>query len=266
MSPNGKDPTVSIITPVRNGEATLNACRASVADQSFSDWEHIFIDDGSSDGTRSLLQRFALEDRRVQLVLHDVPQGAANARNAGIQRAKGRFIAFLDTDDRWMPEKLKTQVTFMLSDELDFSYGAYVVAGRNEGKSKIVRPPSRLTYSDLLRGCPVGCLTVMYDRSRTGIRLFPLVRRGQDWALWLEIARENGRFGCFPGIHAVYYQNRHSLSSNKVAKLRDVWHIYRVLESQSVAQSLRWLWSHAFHVLTKKRSEKTETDLFQKGG
>ena len=254
MPPTDKFPAVSVITPVRNGETTLEACRASVAGQSFSDWEHILIDDGSRDGTRALLERFKVDDGRVRLVLHDASQGAAAARNAGIRQAKGRFIAFLDTDDRWLPDKLAVQTAFMLENEIDLSYGAYIVAGRGggTGNGTVVQPPQLLTYGDLLGGCPIGCLTAMYDRKQVGTRLFPSITRGQDWALWLEIARMKGRIARHPGIHAVYQPAQYSLSSNKVAKLRDVWHIYRVLEAQSRFRSLGWLARHALHVAAKR--------------
>ena len=201
-----------------------------------------------------MLERFAADDRRIRVALLNQSAGAARARNVGISIARGRFITFLDADDVWLPEKLDAQLRFMLANDVAFTYGAYSVPSpADRRKPAVFEPPASLAYRDLLGGCPIGCLTAMYDRNKVGTRLFPLLKRGQDWALWLQLARTGASMRCYPGLHAIYRNSNRSLSSNKLAKLRDVWRIYRFHEAQPLLRSAFWLGKHALHAMNKRR-------------
>ncbi|MFH7321517.1 glycosyltransferase family 2 protein, partial [Desulfurivibrio sp. D14AmB] len=202
-------PLVSVITPAHNAAAAIERCHESVVAQSFTDWEHIIIDDASVDGTAEIVARLAAEGNgQIKTLRLQRNSGAGRARNLGIEAAAGRFVAFLDADDFWLPEKLASQVAFMEQNRIRFSYGAYYIAnGAAAEERKLFQPPDRLSYRQLLEGCPIGCLTAMYDSEALGKRFMPEVRRGQDWGLWLQLARICEEIAAYPGAHAVYSQN-----------------------------------------------------------
>jgi hypothetical protein len=170
---------VSVITAAYNSAGVIERNIRSVAAQSLQPKEHIIIDDGSVDATASIVEALQREFPHLQLI-RQANGGAARARNTGIAAATGRFVAFLDSDDTWTEHKLEVQIGFMVQEGVLFSYGDYLdvdtvtetVLGRHEA-------PEQLTYPDLLRGCPIGCLTVAFDQEALGKRFMPDVRRGQ---------------------------------------------------------------------------------------
>lgn len=232
-------PLVSIITCAYNAEATLRRCHDSVSSQTFQDWEHIVIDDGSSDQTCKILEELERKEPRLKVIRQPDNEGAGRARNRGIEIAQGRFITFIDSDDEWLPEKLQAQMDFMLSEQVAFSYGAYYMAdGDVSEPRRLFMPPLSVDYASLLRECPVGCLTVAYDTDVFGKQYMPDVRRGQDWGLWLKLMRlGTADARRYPGIHAVYHRTPGSISSGKFRKARDVWYIYRTQEGLSRRQA-----------------------------
>jgi teichuronic acid biosynthesis glycosyltransferase TuaG len=237
---------VSVITPARNAADVIERVVGSVARQSVEALEHIVIDDGSTDDTlaivRSLRSRFA----GLQVIAQP-KRGAAQARNAGIEVARGRYIAFLDADDEWLPDKLERQIGFMEETGTVFSYGDYWrCRGADEDRRKRVRGPATLTYSDLLRGCPIGCLTVAYNQEALGKVYMPDVPRGHDWGLWLSLTRSGETARRYPGVAAVYHVQSRSLSRNKLYKACDIYRIYREQEELGVVRSLVYLAEHGF--------------------
>lgn len=233
-------PLVSIITCAYNAEATVRRCHASVRSQTLQDWEHIVVDDGSSDQTSSILEQLAEKEPRLKVILQPGNEGAGRARNHGIEAAQGRFIAFIDSDDEWLPDKLRVQIDFMLSERVPFSYGSYYTAdGDANAPRRLFMPPPGVDYPSLLRSCPIGCLTVAYDTDMFGKQYMPDVRRGQDWGLWLKLTRMSAMGARrYPGTYAVYYRTAGSISSGKVRKARDVWYIYRTQEGLSRTRAL----------------------------
>ncbi len=161
MTATAARPAVSVVTPVRDAAATLAAAVASVRAQSFPDWEMLLVDDGSTDGSRALAERLAAREPRLRLLGGDGPRGAAAARNAAIRAARGRFLAVLDADDLWRPEKLEAQLAFVEKTGCPLVFSAYRrmdEAGRPLG---VVRPPQRVTHATLLHGNSNGCQTAL---------------------------------------------------------------------------------------------------------
>jgi len=239
---------VSVVTPAFNSVDSLERVVRSVACQSVPALEHIVVDDGSSDDTMAVLGRLKQQVRHLRIISQP-RRGAASARNAGIEMARGRYVAFLDADDEWRPGKLERQIGFMETSGTVFSYGDYQRVRASDGRIRPFRTPEALTHRDLLRGCPIGCLTVAYNQEVLGKVYMPNVRRGHDWGFWLALTR-NGQVGRrYPGTEAVYHVRRGSLSRDKLRKARDVYRIYREQEGIGVVLSLRYLFEHSVRSL-----------------
>jgi teichuronic acid biosynthesis glycosyltransferase TuaG len=243
---------VTVVTATFNSARVIERNIRCVASQTLRPKEHIIIDDGSRDDTISIVERLQEEFPHLQIIRQS-NGGAATARNAGIERATGRYIAFLDCDDVWASKKLESQIGFMADNEIAFSYGEYdiveVATGNRLGRHK---SPEQVTYDDLLRGCPVGCLTVAFDQEMLGKRYMPEVRRGQDWGCWLELTRDGTVGHRYPGCHATYRRSKGSLSSEKVFKVGDVYSIYRAQEQLGPIRAVRFMIPHVFWALTKR--------------
>lgn len=232
---------VSVVTPARDSATLIERAIRSVAAQTVAPLEHIVVDDGSTDGTADIVERLRGEFPHVRYERQSW-QGAAVARNRGIELARGRYIAFLDSDDCWGERKLEHQIAYMEDRGALFSYGDYTIRDpRTGGVIRVFRSPDRLGYEDFLNGCPIGCLTACYNQERLGKVYMPLVRRGQDWGLWLALTRGGTTAMRYPGNHAVYHVRGGSLSSNKLLKSLDVYRIYRREERKGPLESLWYL-------------------------
>ncbi|HVH01440.1 MAG TPA: glycosyltransferase family 2 protein [Amaricoccus sp.] len=226
-APPGAAPLVSVITPLWNAAATLAAAVASVRAQTMPDWEMLVVDDGSTDSGPALAARLAHAEPRLRLLALGSNQGAAAARNAGIRAARGRFIAFLDADDLWYPEKLERQLGHMARTGVPFVFSAYRridAAGRPLGR---VAVPARLTHAALLRGNVVGCLTAVYDSAHFGKVEMPPLRRRQDYGLWLALLAPGGEAHGLPETLADYRVRPGSLSADRLAAAAATWTLYR---------------------------------------
>lgn len=246
-----QDATVSVVTPAYNSAEHLTHAIESVSLQRRRVLSHIVIDDGSSDRTRELMSE--LQERHPHLIyMRQCRAGAAKARNLGIEAAEGRYVAFLDSDDLWLPGKLDAQIHFMESRGVAFSYGDYQVRRRDSDDFVMeYRSPERVDHAALLRGCPIGCLTVAYDQRALGKVYMPDVRRGQDWGMWLSLARLAGEGRKYPGTHAIYHSGGGSLSANKLAKMRDIYRIYREQEGLDSWRSSWYLLHHSLNAIRK---------------
>jgi teichuronic acid biosynthesis glycosyltransferase TuaG len=214
--------------------------------------EHIVVDDGSSDRTMELLSELKREIPSLT-VIRQANRGAGPARNAGIDAAEGRYIAFLDSDDAWLECKLENQISFMEEQEGTFTYGDYAVVDGENGESigQFVTPAS-LGYDQLLTRCPIGCSTVAYNQDILGKRYMPAIRRGQDWALWLALTRRGVEARKYPGCDVTYYMRKGSLSKRKLLKAIDMYRIYTVEEKIGRFHSGYLLARFAVNVMTRK--------------
>ena len=245
-------PLVSIITPARNAAATLGRCHEGVRNQDFPDWEHIVVDDGSTDETAEIVARLSASDARVRSVHLNAGSGSGAARNAGMARAQGRIISFLDADDEWLPGKLSAQINFMRQENVSFSYGSYWLIGPGSGATRQkFSPPSKLTYRELLNGNIIGCLTAAFDRQVLGEVEMLETSRAQDWSAWLKLARRTSRIAAYPGTHAIYHWRLTPLFMVP-QKLAGVWRIYRESENLELFPAASSLARHVMYRLLFK--------------
>lgn len=249
-------PLVSVIMPVHNSSTTLGASVRSVLAQTHTDWELLVTDDGSTDDSWEQVQAFADDDERVLPERLPASGGAARARNAAIRRARGNYVAFLDSDDLWLAEKLERQVTFAATAATPLTFTSYYkVGGDWSGEAadflpndRVVWAPAQVDYRAMLLQDRIGALTAMYARDVLGTRLMPDLRKRQDYALWLDIMRDGVIAKSVREPLAIYRAGRTgSLSSNKVALIPHNWALYRRHEGLSVPRSALALAGAAWH-------------------
>lgn len=245
---------ISIITAAYNCESFIEETYQSLRCQTLENWEWIVVDDCSTDGTLGVLRKLAGLDERIRVVRNSENEGAGKSRNKGIELASGEFIAFVDSDDLWLPTKLSVQTEFM-SSGIDFSFTAYEIV-REDGVAtgKIVdgKGFGSYSYRDMLaKKATLGCSTVMLRRSVVGDLRMPLIRAGQDYAFWLSILRKGVKAQLLPEVLTYYRIRRNSLSRNKFRKALQQWRIYRSLEKVSLFSALRYFLSYATKALTR---------------
>lgn len=225
--------------PMHNSAEFVGASIRSVQAQSTGSWELVVVDDSSTDSSAAVVAELAAADPRIRLLTNDRGRGAAAARNVAIGAARGRYLAFLDSDDMWLPQKLERQLDLMQRTGTPLSYSAYykidgdteVEAGDFVPTRRVVRAPLRLEYRHMLRQDYIGFLTAIYDTEQLGRRYLPPLKRRQDYALMLAILREGHTAQGLAEPLALYRAARSgSLSSNKLKAARYNWHIYRHVE------------------------------------
>lgn len=243
---------VSIITPVHNSIDHVEQSIKSILAQTYENWELILIDDKSSDTGLQVLKKYEALDPRIHLLKNTNNQGAAITRNRGIKAAKGRFIAFLDSDDLWLPEKLETQVKFMLDNDYAFTYTSYTIFRDKETTdSGVLIVPEKVTHKDLLKTCSIGCLTAMYDTKRLGKVYMPIISRRQDFALWLKILKEIPYAYGIERPLAKYRLRSNSISGNKLIAAKYQWRVYREFEKLNVFQAAYYFVHYSFFGIIK---------------
>ena len=175
--PAAQPPAVTIVTPLFESARFVPGLLANVAAQEFGDFEHLVVDDRSTDGGAELVRAHAARDPRCRLIRMDERGGPARARDRALAEARGRFVAFLDADDRWLPSKLRLQVEFMRRGGIGFSYHDYrFMSADGTRVGALVRGPDRLDFAGLHRHRGVGCSTVMVDRTMAPGLSFSRVR------------------------------------------------------------------------------------------
>ncbi|MYR89208.1 glycosyltransferase [Streptomyces sp. SID685] len=255
-------PLVSVVMPVYNSAATLGAAVRSVLTQTHADVELLVTDDRSSDSSMDLLMEFAAQDERVLPKTAPERGGAGRARNLAIERARGDYIAFLDSDDLWLPEKTEKQLAFAAEGDAPLTFTSYFkmdadYAGESTDwvpNGRVIRARGHVDYRAMLRRDYIGALTAMYDRNALGTRLMPEMRKRQDYALWLSIMREGADARGLAESLAVYRAGQTgSLSSNKLSLVKYNWSLYREHEDLSVPQATRALAGAVWQSLRNSR-------------
>lgn len=243
---------VSIITPSFNSANYIVATIQSVLAQTYQNWEMIIVDDCSIDNSCDIIEKYMEEDSRIKLLRLSENSGAAVARNTGIETATGRFIAFLDSDDKWHPKKLEKQIKFMLDNQYYFTYTEYHKVNENGAFINNTKIPKFINYNKLLKTNYIGCLTAMYDSENLGKVYFPLIRKRQDYALWLKILKK------IPYAHglqedlASYTVRSDSISANKFNVAKYTWTVYREVEKLSLIHAIYCFINYAILGILRK--------------
>lgn len=214
------------MTPVYKAARYIEETIRSVQAQTYKDWELLLIDDCSPDNSGEIIERLAQADARIRYHRLEQNSGAAVARNTAIGMARGEYLAFLDSDDLWEPEKLSRQARFMQEKGCAFSYTRIRMTDAEGNTLKDdIHVPEKISYQGLLRQTVIATSTVMLNRTKLPDFRMPLRRGGQDYATWLQILRETGYAYGLNETLTVYRTSSDSLSSNKLDSVRQVFEI-----------------------------------------
>ena len=184
---------VSVIMPSYNTGGFIKESIQSVLNQTYSNWELLIVDDCSSDNTLDVISTF--KDRRIKIISNSKNLGAAVSRNRALREASGRWVAFLDSDDLWKPEKLEKQIQFMENNSYAFSYTEYYEIDENDCfTGTVVTAPRKISKALMAATNFMGCLTVMYDKNTVGLLQIPGLKKRNDYALWLKAIKKSDAF------------------------------------------------------------------------
>ena len=221
---------VSVIMPTFNASRYLAGSIESILSQTYTNLELLITDDCSTDETRNILKEFSERDKRVKVKYLKENSGPGVARNRSIERAKGRYIAFCDCDDRWMPDKLERQIAHMRKHDCALCSSSYLICDENDKITGVNISPSHVTLGMLKRDNKIGCLTAIYDIKRLGHKFYmPAIRKRQDWALFLNILKECQICFCITEPLAYYRQRVNSVSSNKFSLVKYNVNVYETV-------------------------------------
>lgn len=250
-----ESPLVSVIIPSFNSAQFIAEAIQSVQLQSYANWEIIVVDDASQDATFTIVSKLIKADTRIKLYQLAVNSGTGVARNLGVEKAKGKYFAFLDADDLWKPEKLEKQLEWMQTHQLPFTFSFYECIDE-EGKSlnKVVQAPKNLSYKQLFFCNYIGNLTGIYDVHFFGKLPIAIIRKRQDWMLWLTILKKIKSAKPVPESLAYYRIRSNSISTAKVNLLRYNFAVYKQYHGYNALVSalcmLVFLWNQ---ILIKPR-------------
>lgn len=220
---------ISIITPAYNAENYICETIKSVQAQTYQDWELIIVDDCSTDYTNVLAKEYAVKDPRIKVIKAPQNGGVAKARNIGLENATGDFIAFVDSDDLWKPEKLEKQLDFMKEKGCVLSYTDFQKFNTTDGSlGKVMRCPKKMRANDILKNTAIGCLTVMVDKKRAGEFRMPPLNHTEDNCTWYHILKNTGQNAYNLGeVLSLYRDGNASMTKNKGKSAKQQWETYR---------------------------------------
>lgn len=245
-----KSPLVSIITPNYNCEEFINNTIESVLGQTYKNWELLIIDDCSKDKSIDKVQEFIKKDSRIKLIKMKMNSGAALCRNKGIEFAKGKYIAFLDSDDIWLSKKLEKQIDFMEKNNIDFTYSQYTHMDENGNSLKVkARVPEKISYKKMLFHCYTGCLTVVYNQESLGKIYGPDISKSNDYGLFLQVLKKSKKARGIKENLAYYRIRKNSISRNKWKKIEPHLYLLNKVENINIFTSLFLIFTN---VLIKK--------------
>ena len=242
---------VSIIMPSYNTGGYIKNSIESVLAQTYENWELIIVDDCSTDDTDSIVGQFS--DKRIRYLKNEKNSGAAISRNYALREAKGRWIAFLDSDDLWLPEKLEKQIAFMENNGYSFSYTDYKIRwnGKNEDP-RVYTGPDVVNRKRMYRYCYFSTITVMYDRNVVGLIQIADIKKNNDYAMWLQIIEKTNCYR-FPECLSVYCKHDNSVSSGSKLKLiKHHYIMFRKALNRSPVVSLLFTVRNLFFGVIKK--------------
>ncbi len=243
---------VSIVTPVYNSEKHIEETIKSVQSQTYGNWEHILVDDCSSDKSELIIKACQAKDSRIKFHQLEKNSGAGVARNKAIGMAEGKYLTFLDADDLWLPTFIQTSLNAQKSYKASFVFASYKRLDENLSpllKDFIV--PKKVSYHDVLKSNPISCLTAFINIDELGKKYMPLIRKRQDLGLWVQYLKEvDYAFGILEPL-AIYRIREDSLSRDKKKVLKYQWEFYRKVEKIGFFQSLYYILNWMFRGFLK---------------
>lgn len=247
---------VSVIMPNYNCGNFIEETVLSVINQTYKNWELLIVDDCSTDNSVEIIKKLQATDERIKLFINEKNSGAAASRNKALMEATGRWIAFLDSDDVWTPDKLEKQIAFMLDNDCKFSYTAYEHIDENSSPLNIrVTGPGNLSKRKMFHYCYLGCLTAMYDCSDLGVVQIPdEIGNGEnDYAIWLKVVKKHKCY-YLPNVLAKYRVRSNSLShkSSKIKIAKNCYKLYKLSEGRNAISAFFCTIRNLFYGFWKK--------------
>ena len=223
--------------PAYNAQDHIRTAIQSVLQQTYKNWELIVVDDCSKDNTNFIVESIMVKDSRIKLFKLDSNSGAAVARNKAIDVAKGEFIAFLDSDDVWFPDKLCNQIAFMEKNAYKFTCTAYnKINEQGVPVDRVINANTKSDYLDLLKKCP-GNSTVIYDAENLGKFYIPDIRKRNDYLMWLQVIKKAKFLYGLKTPLSSHRIRKNAISSKKISLIWYHWIVYRKYEHLSLIKS-----------------------------
>lgn len=252
--------TVSVIMPSYNTADYIAHSISSVQNQTYEDWELIIVDDCSTDNTDEIVKPF-LEDKRIRYLKNRINSGAAVSRNYALREAKGKWIAFLDSDDLWLPEKLEKQLNFMQTNGYDFTFTDYKINLNGNWQPYIYTAPDVINERKMKNYCYFSTITVMYNRENIGLIQIEPVKKNNDYAMWLKIIKKANAYR-LPECLSCYIKHDGSISSGSKFKLIKYHYImWNKAEKKNCTVSVLLTLRNLFYGTIKKIKYKKRIDL-----
>ena len=249
---------VSIIMPSYNTADFIDRSIKSVINQTYTDWELIIVDDCSTDNTEEIVNSFS--DERIKFFKNETNSGAAVSRNKALREASGRWIAFLDSDDLWHPEKLERQIAFMVENDYKFTFTDYRIHQNGEWLPYVYTAPNVVNKRKMKDYCYFSTITVMYDREFIGLIQIEPVKKNNDYAMWLRIIEKTPAYR-FPECLSYYIKHEGSISSGSKLKLiKHHYILWRVAEKKNPISAVLLTLRNLFWGVIKKIVYRTKTD------
>lgn len=252
---------VSIITPSYNCAKFVEETIQSILSQTHTNWELLFQDDCSTDNTKEIVVKYAEKDSRIKYECNAYNSGAAITRNNALRRAKGKWIAFLDSDDIWLPDKLEKQIKFMQNNNYYFSYHEYTeITEDGSDNGVFVSGISKVNCLAMFSCCWPGCLSVMYDNEKVGLLQIKDVRKNNDTAMWLKVVKKTPCYLLKEPL-AKYRRRKGSITPPSLSKR--IWAhypLFRIAEEMNPISATFWTlinvvgnaYKKMFYVKTRK--------------
>jgi len=243
---------ISIITPVYNSAKYIAETIESVLAQTYSDWEMIIVDDCSTDKSRDVIRKFAKKDTRIHLIEFEKNSGTGKARNIALQNARGRFVAFLDSDDMWLPEKLEKQFLFMTENNYPISFTSYKLIDEN-GKDldRVIKVVNSVNLHQYLKNTIIGYSSSMIDLKQTGSFQIANIRIRVDTQVWISLLKKGYVAYGLNEVLMIYRVHKKSISSNKLFAAKKTWNLYYHVENLGFFKSVFYFGNYAFNAFKK---------------
>ncbi len=228
---------ISIIIPYYKKKRYIKLTLQSILRQKYKNFEILIIYDDADTEDLLFIKKLKKKDKRIKLIINKKNIGAGMSRNKGVRLSKGEYLAFVDSDDLWHPEKLKLQLSYMIKNKISISHTSYKIIDTNNSKIGY-RHANKIEYKDLIKSCDIGLSTVMIKKKILKNNHFGNLKTKEDYILWLKLSKKNFIFHPIKKPLTSWRYSKDSLSSSTIQKLFDGYYVYRNFLKFSVFYSL----------------------------